>query len=89
MPEPFFTSSACVASKYGSEKSSTFARSSVIVMPAAAASHSPVFRSCPLWMPSNGVLTIFCCRPSSLATRSMMSTSKPTTWPPWLNWNGL
>ena len=43
--ESFLTSSACVASKYGSEKRMAFLRSSVMVMPAAAMSHLPVDRS--------------------------------------------
>ena len=64
-------------------------RASVIVMPAAATSHLPVLRDWPDSMPSNGVSKIDCLRLSFLATRSIMSTSKPTTVPPWLYWNGL
>ena len=66
-----------------------FLRSSVIVMPAAAMSHLPVDRSWPDLMPSNGVSTMACSTPSFLATRSIMSTSKPIVLP-WssLDWNG-
>ena len=58
-----------------------FLRSSVIVMAAAEMSHLPVLVTSPDLMPSKGVSTIVWVTPSFLATRSMMSTSKPTTLP--------
>jgi hypothetical protein len=88
IPLPFLTSSAWFASKYGAEKAIFSARSGVIVIAAAAMSHLRALRSSPDWMPSNGVSTIACLTPSSLATRSIMSTSKPTILPPRSNWNG-
>ena len=60
----------------------------MIVIAAAAMSHLRALRSSPDWMPSNGVSTISCFTPSSLATRSTRSTSKPTILPPCSNWNG-
>ena len=88
MPEPFFASRACVASKYGTEKSRPCLRSSVIVMPAAATSHLPALRSAPVLIVSKGVSTTSCSTPSSSATMSISSTSKPTTSPSRSNWNG-
>lgn len=86
---PFLTSSAWVASKYGSEKSKFSSRAGVMLMAAAATSQRRVFRSSPDWMPSNGVSTIFCWRPMSLAIASTRSTSKPTILPWSWNWKGL
>jgi hypothetical protein len=76
------TSSAWSASKYGAEKASFSWRSGVIVIAAAAMSHLRALRSSPDWMPSNGVSMMSWRTPSSLATRSIMSTSKPTILPP-------
>ena len=88
MPLSFLTSSAWLASKYGAENAIFSARSGVIVIAAAAMSHLRALRSSPDWMPSNGVSTIACLTPSFFATRSIMSTSKPTILPPCSNWNG-
>src|SRR2546421_12122973 len=89
MFEFFLATSAWVALKYGSEKSMFCLRASVIVMPAADRSHWPALKSAPDWMPSNGVSLISCSTPSFLATRSIRSTSKPTTLSPCWNSNGL
>ena len=88
IPLPFLVSSAWSASKYGSENAIFSWRSGVIVMAAAAMSHLRALRSSPDWIPSNGVSMISCLTPSFFATRSIMSTSNPTTVPLRVNWNG-
>ena len=80
--------SAWVASKYGSEKSMTSARASVIVMPAAATSQTPEFSACPDWMPSKPVISTAFSSPLALAISSMRDMSNPTTSLPSLNSNG-
>ena len=90
MPEPVFTMSARVDSKYGSAKVVDFLRASVIEMAAAPASHLPAAKAAPDQTWSNAMSTISWVRPRSSATRSMRSTSKPTMAPvSSLNWNGL
>ena len=56
-------------------------RSSVIDMAAAEMSHLPVAVSWPDLMPSKGVSTMAWVAPTFLASRSIMSTSKPTILP--------
>lgn len=67
-----------------------FTRSGLIVMPPIWMSHLPAFSADPVFIVSNGVSTIFWVTPSRLATRSMSSTSKPTTLPDFLSsdWKG-
>ena len=60
----------------------------LMVMPAAATSHLPELSAVPVLMVSKGVSTIGWVTPSFLATRSIMSTSKPTTLPFCSDWNG-
>ncbi len=88
--ESDFTSSAWVAAKYGSEKFVASLRLSVMVIAAAPASHFLAAKTAPEVICSNSMSTISWVTPSFLATRSMTSTSKPTTLPASsLNWNGL
>lgn len=77
-----------MASKYGSEKSTFFLRSSVIVIPAAARSHWSELRNAPVLKFSKGVSTMACFTPRSPATRSISDTSKPCTLPSISDWKG-
>ena len=82
-------SRAWVALKYGSVKSIALARSSVIVMPAAAMSQVPELSAWPDWMPSKPVISTAISRSLASATSFMRSMSKPTISPPCLNSKGL
>ena len=57
-------------------------------MPAAATSHSPAANTCPEVIAVKSVSTTFWRSLSRRATRSIRSTSKPTTAPRRSNWNG-
>lgn len=57
-------------------------------MPAAATSQTPALRSAPVLIVSNDLSTICCFRPRSSATRSIRSTSNPTIFLPFSDWNG-
>jgi len=81
MSEPGATRRARLSSRYGSEKSITDSRSSVIVMPDAARSHWSVSSAEPVSMASKGVVMTFDSTPRSCAIRSTRSMSKPTVSP--------
>ena len=87
-PEPLGTTIACAASKYGLEKSSTRARSPVIVIAEIATSHVPVLSEL---AGRDGVevrVRTTGSAPAASATSSTRSTSKPTGSPPFIDSNG-
>ena len=76
MSLPFFTISDWSAGKYGSEKSTFFSRSGVIVAAEATMSNLPWARLRKIG--SNGVFTNRASRSSRFAISFTMSTSKPS-----------
>ena len=75
MSLPRFTISDWSAGKYGSEKSTVFSRSGVIVAADATMSNRPCARLRKIG--SNGVFTNFASRSSRFAISFTTSTSKP------------
>jgi hypothetical protein len=75
------TTSAWEALKYGLEKSTTRARSPVIVIAEMATSHFPVLSAAPDWIASKSVSFTAGFTPSWSATLSTRSMSNPTGLP--------
>ncbi len=88
MPLLPVTTSAWAALKNGLEKSSTRARSPVMVRPAAARSQAFSLSSCPDWTASKSSFLKSGSTPSSSATALARSISKPTVSPLRSNSNG-
>ena len=88
MPLAPVTTRACAALKNGLEKSSTRARSPVMVSPAAAMSQAFSLSSWPDCTASKSSLTKTGSTSSSSATALARSTSKPTVSPFFSNSNG-